>query len=371
MKPPAPPWMPAGLLSELVSIPSPSGEEARVARHVCARLETAGIAHELVGDSVVARVGARSAGAPRLLLVSHLDTVPVGEGWSGDPYDGTWRDGRLVARGANDAKASCVAMLTAAASVAREGGLAGELIVALNACEETSSAGMQAVLARIGLPDAAVVGEPTGLRVVRAQAGLAVLVAEWSGRACHAANVARVDHVNALFVAATELAEIEPWNALPGEHPLLGATTIVPTVMHAGTRHNVVPDRAEVTFDARVTPDRDASACVDWLERHLPHATIRVRSERLRPVETPADHPLVVAALEASGTEEAIGSSTLSDMALLAGVPAVKCGPGESARSHVADEFVTETELLAGCAFYHDVARAALARLAAREEVGS
>lgn len=351
-------WDPRALLSELVSIPSSSGSEAEIAEFVCSLLARVGIDHQRVGDSVVARAGNRVG--PSLLLVSHVDTVPVGDGWSGDPFDGTWHAGRLVARGANDAKASCVAMLTALAAL-RDERLDGELIVALNACEETDGSGMQDVLEHVGLPDAAVVGEPTGLCVVRAQAGLAVLVAEWSGSACHAAHVTRVEHENALHAAATELARLAPFNVLPDEHPLLGSTTIVPTVMRSGERHNVVPDRAEVVFDARVTPTCDAAACVDWLERHLPTARIRVRSDRLRPIDTAEEEPLVRAALAASGKSAAIGSSTMSDMALLQGVPAVKCGPGESVRSHTPDEFITEDELLAGCDFYRAVARELLA----------
>lgn len=350
----------ADLLSALVSIPSDSGAEGPIADFVCAFLARAGIECVRLGDSVVGRVtGVSESPGPRLLLVSHLDTVPVGSGWTADPYDAAWRDDSLVARGANDAKAACVAMLSAAAALVREE-FAGELLVALNACEETNGSGMEAVLGHFGMPDAAVVGEPTGLEVVRAQSGLAVLVAEWTGRSCHAAHVTRVAHENALHLAARELAGMEAFSVLPGEHPLLGATTLVPAVLHAGTRHNLVPDHAEATFDARVTPTVDAAACVAWLERHLPRATIRVHSQRLGPVETPADDPLVLAALAASGKAAAIGSNTLSDMALLRGVPAVKCGPGDSARSHTPDEFITRSELLAGCAFYSALAERVL-----------
>jgi len=348
---------PARLLSELVAIPSPSGSEAAIADLVCLRLQRAGIEHVRLGDSVVARSGRK--GGPRLFFISHLDTVPVGEGWSADPFDGTWQDGRLVARGANDAKASCVAMLSALTQLS-DAELGGELYVALNACEETNGSGMQAVLEHFGLPDAAVVGEPTGLDVVRAQAGLAVLTAEWSGSACHAAHVAIVPHDNALHAAARELAGLDSFSVLPGEHPLLGRTTLVPTVLSSGDRHNMVPDRALATFDARVTPVCDAAACVAWLERRLPGAKIHIHSDRLRPLETPADDPLVLAALLATGNTAAIGSNTMSDMALLQGVPAVKCGPGESARSHTPDEFITQSELLAVCDFYRALAEQVL-----------
>src|SRR5690606_17466587 len=123
---------------------------------------------------------------------SHLDTVPVGEGWTRAALEGKWEGDVLFGRGANDAKASAAAMMAAVVELSRRSDLSGRVRLALTAREETDNAGVAAVLARTGLPDAAVTGEPTGLEVVRAQAGLAVLTATWSGRSCHAAHAARV-----------------------------------------------------------------------------------------------------------------------------------------------------------------------------------
>lgn len=341
---------PKELLSELVSIPSVSGEEADIAGYVAQLCRHAGIEHELVGGGVLARV-ARNGG-PRILLTSHLDTVPVGAGWTVDPFDGTWRDGRVVARGANDAKACVVGMLNAAFEAAANRDFEGELFLALNACEETNNSGMQAVLERIDEPEAAVVGEPTNLAVVRAQAGLGVLLARWRGKACHAAHVARVEHGNALVLAAQELASFGSYASIDTGHELFDATTLVPAQLTSGVRHNVVPDEAEAVFDARLSPPHDVETCVRYLAQALPQAEIRVRSDRLKAVDTPADHPLVRLALELTANERAVGSSTMSDMALLGHVPAIKCGPGRTERSHVADEYVTEEELIAGCSFY-------------------
>lgn len=358
---------PAELLRELVAIASPSGSERELAEFAAARLERAGLDVERIDGSVIARLD--FGGGPRLLFNSHLDTVPVGEGWSEAPLGGDWKSGRLYGRGSNDAKASVAAMMIAFASLAEERArlpaARGELLLALNACEETTNAGMAAVLARLGLPDGAVTGEPTGLEVVRAQSGLAVLRAEWSGRACHAAHVARVEHDNALLKAASEVGAAGPYLTLGGPHPLLGPSTVVPTVLRAGERHNVVPDRAEALFDCRLAPPHEAQEVRELLQRLLPSARVEVRSARLRPVETAAEHPLVRAALRAAGKAAAIGSSTMSDMALLPGVPAVKCGPGVSARSHTSDEYVLLTELEAGCAFYRALAPLALEALAA------
>ncbi len=358
---------PSELLRELVAIESPSGGEGELADFVASWLARAGLDVERLGESVLARLDLGPG--PRLLFNSHLDTVPVGEGWTQLPIGAEWADGRLYGRGANDAKASVAAMMTALSELARERALTrgarGELLLALNACEETTNAGMTAVVASIGLPDGGVTGEPTGLEVVRAQSGLAVLRAEWTGRACHAAHVARVEHENALLKAAAEIGAAGPYLTLGEPHPLLGPSTAVATVLRSGERHNVVPDRAEALFDCRLAPPHDALEARELLQRLMPSARVEIRSARLRPVETAAEHPLVRAALRAAGRTSAVGSATMSDMALLPGVPAVKCGPGVSARSHTSDEFVLLTELEAGCAFYRALAPLALEALAA------
>jgi len=350
------------LLRELVAIPSVSGDEGAAADFVVAQLDEAGIDSRRLGHTVLARF-ARGMG-PRLLFVSHLDTVPVGAGWTRAPYPAAWEHGRLWGRGANDAKASATAMLWTLLELARAPReFTGELWLALNAQEETDNAGMRAVLAEVGAPDGAVCGEPTGLEVVRAQAGLAILKAEWHGRSCHAAHVARAEHANALLAAAREIATLPSW-LTPGEaHALLGQSTIAPTVLHAGQRHNVVPDRAELVLDCRLAPPHSAADARRVVAEHLPAAEVTIASERLKPFETAEDHPLVRAALECAGRTRAIGSTTLSDMALLSGVPAVKCGPGDTARSHTSDEYVLASELEAGAGFYARFVPAALAAL--------
>jgi acetylornithine deacetylase len=155
-----------------------------------------------------------------------------------------------------------------------------------------------------------------------------------------------------LTQAAGDLAGFPEPHALGGEHPLLGPSTLTPTVLHTGDRHNKVPDLAEAVFDARLAAPHDADECIELLRGLLPNAELDVRSRRLTAVETAEDHPLVVAALRHAGRDAAIGSNTLSDMVLLPGGAAVKCGPGETARSHTPNEYVTRAELGAGAEFY-------------------
>ncbi len=368
------------LLRELVAIPSVSGEEAALADFVGSWLARHAIEATRVGSSVLARLPIGSGEGPRVLFHSHLDTVPVGEGWTREPLRPVWEEGRLHGRGANDAKASVAAMLAVFSELARRdpGQASGELVLGLTACEETDNSGMRALLEALG-PESphgphdphdiwgAVCGEPTGLEVVRAQAGLALLSAEWRGRSCHAAHVAREEHENALLASAAEIAALPRWLECGEEHPLLGTSTIVPTVLRSGTRHNVVPDRSELVLDARLAPPHDAERARRLVAERLPSARVAILSERLRPVETAEDHPLVQAALRCAGRARASGSMTLSDMALLPGIPAVKCGPGESARSHTPDEFVLETELQAGVHVYRRLASEALVALSSME----
>lgn len=351
-----------GLLRELVAIPSVSGDEAAVADCVFELASAGGLDVQRLGHTVVARL-ARGSG-PRLLLFSHLDTVPVGEGWTRDPYRATWEHGRLYGRGANDAKAAAAAMLATILAAARAPARwQGELVVALNAQEETDNAGMRTLLAELGTPDGAVCGEPTGLEIVRAQAGLAILQAHWNGRSCHAAHVARADHDNALLRAAKELATLPNWLSPGAPHPLLGQSTIAPTVFEAGKRHNVVPDKATLKLDCRLAPPHTAQRAREVAAAALPGAEVTILSERLKPVETPESHALVQAAMRCAGKSTTLGSMTLSDMALLAGTPAVKVGPGETSRSHTPDEFVLASELEAGAAFYAKLVPEALAAL--------
>jgi len=348
---------PESLLAELVATPSLSGQEQALASLLATRLTEAGLTVQRVeGNLLIDIVG--KAG-PTLLLASHMDTVQAGPSWQSDPFAATWQNDRLVGLGSNDAKASVVAMCCAALALA-EKPFDGTLRLAFVVEEETSNLGMQQVLAATGLPDMAVIGEPTGLEVVRAQAGLGILRARWLGRSCHAAHAARVDHDNALLRACTEIATLPSCFVFPDRHPLLGPTTLVPAVLHCGDRHNRVPDLAVATFDVRLTPPDTAFDIATWLQAKLPSATVEIYSDRLRAIETAADHPLVVAALLAANRVEAIASNTMSDMALLHGVPAIKCGPGETSRSHTPDEFVTRAELLAGVKFYTKLATALL-----------
>ena len=298
---------------------------------------------------------------PVLLLCSHLDTVPVGDGWTRPALEAHREGERLYGRGANDAKASVVAMAFALLALSDEGALreGGRVVLAATCEEETGRpGGLPDLLPRLPAPDAAVVGEPTGLAPVIAQKGLLVLEVTIAGRSSHAARPEEGE--NAIDRAADAVRALRELR-FERVHPALGAPTAVPTVLEAGSKRNVIPARATLWLDVRTTPDYEPRELADLIGRALgPHASVRIHSERIRAAHVAPDDPIVRAAVAATGAATR-GSPTVSDWAFLGGLPAVKLGPGESRRSHAADEYVTEGELAGGIRVYTDLARAWLA----------
>ena len=188
------------LLRDLVATPSVSGSEAAVARRAAEAARGFGLRAELTAHGVIVEAG-RSQG-PTLALVSHLDTVPPGEGWTREPFAAEAEDGRLYGRGASDAKASVAAMLAGAADAAAGNRLRGRLLVILGFGEETRDSTMAAAVAACGPLDAAVVGEPTGLEFAIAQRGLMMVDLVSEGSPGHAAHAGQPGFRNAIVELA-------------------------------------------------------------------------------------------------------------------------------------------------------------------------
>lgn len=340
----------------IVEIPSVSGDEGALADFLEAKLRRHGAQPLRLGQTLlVLNDGSGEAATPRpvLLLDTHLDTVPPAAGWTRDPWRAASEGGRVYGLGSNDAKAA-VAGMVAAFLAFLEVELPFTLALALAEAEETRGTGTQAALdelERRGLPvEAAVVGEPTGLDLAVAQKGLLVLELVARGDACHAAHAAALGATNAARRLARDLVALEGLD-FGAPHERLGPITLEPTLVRAGTARNVVPGEATAILDVRTTPALPYAEVVRRVER-LVASELRVLSDRLRPRETPDDALLVEAARRVRPEARLVGSATLSDMAFLVGVPAVKCGPGRSERSHTADEHVLEAEVLEGARFY-------------------
>jgi acetylornithine deacetylase len=373
-------------LKRYVAIRSLSREEAALADCVQGELEAAGLAVRRSGNNLWCETG--DAERPRLLLNSHLDTVPAADGWTGDPWMVREVDGRIVGLGANDAKGCAVAMIEAflaihrrlnsvASAASRSSGqkgrsetgppkglekdrsetgppkaLGGTVVLALTAEEEISGAGLSTIRESLEPIDAAIVGEPTGLTPMIAQRGLLILRGAARGRTGHPANTPADTADNAIVNAAREITRLREFDWGP-EHPLLGRCHAHVTQIAGGVARNVMPDACEFYIDIRTTPAESHDALYERLRQFL-RCELHVHSKRLVPVETSANEPIVQAAAGATDRRPA-GSPTMSDMVFLSGVPGVKMGPGESARSHTPDEFVTREELSAGVAAYERI----------------
>lgn len=356
---------PAELLTRLVGTPSVSGEEGPIADLVQDLLASHGFEAQRQGHNLWFSFGKK--GGSRLLLNSHLDTVPPCAGWEGDPFTPVWHGPRLQGLGANDAK-GCVAALLLAAFGLAEQDLGGEVVVALTAEEETGGNGIATILGPLGPLDGAVVGEPTGLRVCAAQRGLLLLRCTARGQSGHVANAQMLGAENAIHKAARDIAKVAAMD-FPA-HPLLGSQKAQVTQISGGLRRNQVPDACEFFIDLRTGPEQDHEALAAEF-RGLLESEVAVHSKRYLPKGTDPNHPIVRAALQAAGKAGPVGSGTTSDWAFLGDLPAVKAGPGDTFRSHRPNEYLTLPELEAGAAFYAALVPAFFKLQAINQEAGA
>jgi acetylornithine deacetylase len=347
-----------GLLAELVSIRSISGQEEAVARFVESRARELGLVVTRDDASVTIEVAGAAAG-PTLAFISHLDVVPPGEGWTRPAFTSTIEGDRLYGRGSGDAKASVAAMLMAAADFEKAGGPAhGRLLVILGYCEETRDTTMGTAVGRAGHIDGAVVGEPTNLDIATAQRGLMMVDLLSRGDQRHAAYAADEGGVNALVRLGRDLARLDGIFA-DRSHPILGAATATPTMVEGGISRNVTPPQARAVLDIRSTPSWSHAELAARLHEELESEVI-VTSDRLVPCESPPESALLAATARVRPGAVRFGSATCSDWVFVREVDAIKCGPGTSRRSHTPDEYVDLPEVTAARDFYCRLAEAYL-----------
>lgn len=332
------------LLRRLIATPSTSRNEGATADLLEAALRARGTDPVRIANNICVRNRLFSAGRPTLLLNSHHDTVRPTDAWSRDPFTPTEEEGRLYGLGANDAGASVVALVEAFLHYA-EADLPFNLLLALSAEEECMGEGGT----RLWLPDSGpiemgIVGEPTRMQAAVGERGLVVLDCTAHGRPGHAA---RDEGVNALYIAVEDIARLRHFR-FDKESPLLGPVRMTVTQIEAGTQHNVVPAECRFVVDIRTTDACTNEQTVEILRRLL-QSEVVPRSTRIRASAIDRDHPLVRAAA-AIGAEPFV-SPTTSDMALMP-FPTLKIGPGDSARSHTADEYVRPEEVAAGVEGY-------------------
>jgi acetylornithine deacetylase len=346
------------LLEFLVSTPSVSGDEVKIANDLSAILSEDGFRIQREGNSIWWTLG--KGERPHLILLSHLDTVPPCAGWKSPPFEPQVEDGKLIGLGANDAK-GCVAAMIMAAREIQHGDFEGSITFAFVADEERGGEGIRTIKPKLGQIDAALVGEPTGLQVCMSQRGLLILRCTAHGKAAHAAHAHLGE--NAIHKAARDISRLAAVEFEP--HEGLGTTRAHVTQITGGLARNQVPDRCEFFVDLRTTPNLDDAAVIAEISVRL-ESEVTVHSHRYEPVATEASELVVRAALEVAETSASVGSATTSDWAFLKGIPAVKIGPGDTNRSHRPNEYLLLSELEAGATFYSQFVRTYF-RMAATE----
>ena len=326
------------LLKGMITRPSFSREETAVADYLVAQWQQAGHKVFRKGNNLWLIAPDFDFGKPTLLLNSHIDTVKPAAGWSRDPFTPEEdEEGRLFGLGSNDAGASVVSLYAAFCQLAEREQPYN--LIFLASCEEEVSGknGIESVLPELPPITFAVVGEPTGMRPAVAEKGLMVLDCVAKGKAGHAA---RNEGINAITEAMKDIAWFSSYQ-FPEASDFLGPVKMTVTIIQAGTQHNVVPDRCTFTVDIRSNECYTNEQLFDLISQQV-QCEVKARSFRLSSSRTPLDHPFVRRA--ALMGLEPFGSPTLSDQALMR-FPSVKIGPGDSARSHGADEYIRPMEI--------------------------
>lgn len=328
------------LLKAMIKIKSVSREEKEVADMIEGVMQGYGLKVNRSGNNLWRISPDYDKSRPTILLNSHIDTVkPVAE-WTYDPFEPTVVDEeRLYGLGSNDAGASVVSLMAAFRYLIERDQQCNFIFLA--SCEEEVSGknGIESALPLLPHIDVAIVGEPTQMRPATAEKGLMVLDGVITGVAGHAA---RNEGVNAIYKAMDVIEKLRNV-AFEKTSQLLGPVNINVTQINAGTQHNVVPDRCDIVVDVRTTDAYSNVATLEILQRAVEGiCELKPRSTRLNPSHISPEHPLVKRLLTLG--KEPFGSPTLSDQALMP-FESLKLGPGDSARSHTADEYIVLDEI--------------------------
>lgn len=326
------------ILKGMISRPSFSRDEGLVADFLQQTWEKVGYKVNRSGNNLWLIAPGFDIEKPTLLLNSHVDTVKPASGWTRDPFTPEETDEeRLYGLGSNDAGASVVSLYECF-RVLSEKEQPYNLIF-LASCEEEVSGknGLESVLPKLPPIAFAVVGEPTGMQPAVAEKGLMVLDCVSIGKSGHAA---RNEGINAIYLAMKDMEWFRTYQ-FPKKSDFLGPVKMSVTMIHAGTQHNVVPDRCEFTVDIRTNEFYSNERLFELIKQQV-GCEVKARSFRLNSTRTDMNHPFVQRALLLGKTP--FGSPTLSDQALMP-FPSVKMGPGDSARSHAADEYIELMEI--------------------------
>jgi len=333
------------LLEQLITISSFSRQESGTADAIERFLIREGVNIHRKLNNVWAFNKHFDAAKPTILLNSHHDTVKPNPGYTRDPFEAKIEDGKLYGLGSNDAGGCLVSLMAVFQHFYESENLNYNFCLAATAEEEISGVnGIELILPELGKLDFAIVGEPTLMQLAIAEKGLMVLDCMAHGKAGHAA---REEGDNAIYKAMKDIEWFRTYR-FPKGSELFGPVKMSVTIINAGSQHNVVPAECKFTVDVRATDAYRNEEVLEIIREHVA-SDITPRSVRLKPSKIDKEHPIVKAGIALGRTT--YGSPTTSDQALL-DIPSLKMGPGDSARSHMADEFVFVEEIKEGIALY-------------------
>ena len=334
------------LLKKLIETQSFSSEEDQTASHIEAWFKRYEIDYTRTKNNVWAINKYFDDSKPTLLLNSHHDTVKPNSAYTKNPFKAIVEDGKLFGLGSNDAGGCLVSLIATFTHFYNKKHLKYNLVIVASAEEESSGPnGLNSMLAVIPKVNVAIVGEPTLMNLAIAEKGLVVFDAIIEGTPSHAAHP---NVNNAIYNSIEVLQWFKNFKFEKGSEAL-GDVKLTVTQINAGSQHNVVPADVKLVIDVRVNDAYSNSEIAKILQKESPCDSITPRSLRLNSSSIPVDHELVKAGIEIGRTT--YGSPTLSDQAVLS-CPSLKLGPGDSTRSHSADEFIYINEIEEGVKIY-------------------
>ena len=326
------------LLKELIATPRASRNETEAADVMEQWMAQWGLNPQREANNLWAVSDNFDEAKQTILLNAHIDTVKPVKTWTRDPYEPEVIDDKLFGIGANDCGGGLVTLLQVF-RILKGRKLPFNLIYLASAEEEVSGKdGVERVLPLLPKIDVAIVGEPTGMQPAIAEKGLMVIDGYTKGVSGHAA---RNEGVNAIYKALDDLVWLRDYK-FRKESPLLGFSKMTVTQVESGTQHNVIPDSLHFVIDVRTNEYYQNEFVFSFLQKHMQNSILKARSFRLHSSSIPTDHPLVKRCVKLG--MKPFGSPTLSDQALMP-FPSFKLGPGESSRSHSANEFIRISEI--------------------------
>ena len=334
-----------GLLMDLIRTQSFSKEEDKTAQIIDTYLQNHGIKTHRELNNVWAFNKYFDSSKPTILLNSHHDTVHPNRDYTRDPFNAEIIDGKLFGLGSNDAGGCLVSLIGTFLHYYDKQDLKYNFVIAATAEEEISGLhGLEFVVPKLGELEFAIVGEPTQMHLAIAEKGLMVLECKAPGKSGHAA---REEGENAIYNAIKDINWFQTYR-FEKESEMFGPIKMSVTMINAGTQHNVVPSSCDFVVDVRITDAYTNDEVLDIIHENT-ISDIHPRSTRLKPSCIDKNHPIVQAGIALG--RETYGSPTTSDQALLS-IPSLKLGPGDSARSHTADEFIYVKEIEEGIPLY-------------------